>query len=83
VTSEKTKGTVPKMKEKLVKMLAKYKRVPEGEIKTDVPFTELDIDSIDIAELIMQVEEELNINLEISKKYNTIDKLAEYIESKI
>ena len=71
------------MKEKLVKMLAKYKRVPEGEIKTDVPFTELDIDSIDIAELIMQVEEELNINLEISKKYNTIDKLAEYIESKI
>ena len=58
------------MKEKLVKMLAKYKRVPEGEIKTDVPFTELDIDSIDIAELIMQVEEELNINLEISKKYN-------------
>ncbi len=71
------------MKEKLIKMLAEYKRVPESEIKTDVPFTELDIDSIDIAELVMQIEEELNVNLEISKKYNTIDKLADYIESVI
>ena len=71
------------MKEKLVKMLADFKRVPESEIKTDAPFTELDIDSIDIAELIMQLEEELNVNLEISKKYNTIDKLAAYIESVI
>lgn len=71
------------MKEKLIKMLADYKRVPESEIKTDVPFTELDIDSIDIAELVIQLEEELNVDLEISKKYNTIDKLAEYIESKI
>ena len=74
---------VSEMKEKLVKMLADFKRVPVSEIKTDAPFTELDIDSIDVAELIMQIEEELNVNLEISKKYNTIDKLAEYIESVI
>ncbi len=69
------------MKEKLVKMLAKFKGVSENEIKTDVPFSELDIDSIDVAELVMQLEEELNVTLEISKKYDNIDKLSEYIES--
>lgn len=71
------------MKEKLINMLAEFRGVPKSEIKTDVPFTELDIDSIDVAEMIMQLEEELNVTFEISKKYDTIDKLAEYIESVI
>lgn len=71
------------MKERLINMLAEFRGVPKSEIKTDAPFTELDIDSIDVAEMIMQLEEELNVTLEISKKYDTIDKLAEYIESVI
>ncbi len=71
------------MKEKLINMLSEFRGIPKSEIKTDVSFTEFDIDSIDVAEMIMQLEEELNVTLEISKKYDTIDKLAEYIESVI
>ena len=68
------------MKEKIVEILADYKNVDISEIKTDVPFTELGLDSLDVAELVMQIEDELGVTLEMSIKYNTVDKLAVYIE---
>jgi acyl carrier protein len=68
------------MKEKLIAILADYKNVDPSEIKTDVPFTELGLDSLDVAELVMQIEDELGVTLEMSTKYNTVDKLAAYIE---
>lgn len=68
------------MKDKLIEILADYKNVDPSEIKTDVPFTELGLDSLDVAELVMQIEDELGVTLEMSTKYNTIDKLAAYIE---
>ena len=67
------------MKEKIVEILADYKNVPVSEIKTDVSFTELGLDSLDVAELVMQIEDELGVTLEMSIKYNTVDKLADYI----
>ena len=67
------------MKEKIVEILADYKNVDISEIKTDVPFTELGLDSLDVAELVMQIEDELGVTLEMSIKYNTVDKLAAYI----
>lgn len=71
------------MKEKLVELVAEYKDVDPSEIKTDVPFPELGLDSLDVAELIMQIEGELGMTLELSIRYNTIDKLAAYIEDRI
>ena len=68
------------MKEKIIEILADYKNVDPSEIKTDVPFTELGLDSLDVAELVMQIEAELGVTLEMSIKYNTVDKLAVYIE---
>ena len=68
------------MKEKLIEILADYKNIDPSEIKTDVPFTELGLDSLDVAELVMQIEDELGVTLEMSVKYNTIDKLVAYIE---
>ena len=68
------------MKEKIVEILADYKRVSPDTIKTDAPFTELGLDSLDVAELVMQIEDELGVTLEMSIKYNSIDKLAAYIE---
>ncbi len=68
------------MKDKLIEILADYKNVDPSEIKTDVPFTELGLDSLDVAELVMTIEDELGVTLEMSTKYNTVDKLAAYIE---
>ena len=68
------------MKETLVKILADYKGVDASEIKTDVLFSELGLDSLDVAELVMQIEDELDVTLEMSAAYNTVDKLVAYIE---
>ena len=68
------------MKETLVKILADYKGVDASEIKTDAPFSELGFDSLDVAELVMQIEDELDVTLEMSAAYNTVDKLVAYIE---
>jgi acyl carrier protein len=70
------------MKEKIVEILADFKQVSPDEIKTNVPFTELGFDSLDVAELVMQIEEELGVTLEMSIKYNTVDKLVAYLETK-
>ena len=69
------------MKEKIVEILADYKDVDVSAIKTDVPFTELGLDSLDVAELVMQIEDELGVTLEMSITYHTIDKLVAYIEA--
>ena len=69
------------MKEQLVQILANYKGVDPSEIKTDVPFAELGLDSLDVAELVMQIEDELGVSLEMSAEYNTVDKLLAYIEA--
>ena len=71
------------MKEKIIEILADYKNVDPSEIKTDVPFTELGLDSLDVAELVMTIEDELGVTLEMSTKYNTVDKLAAYIEKNV
>ncbi len=68
------------MKEQLIQILADYKGVDVSEIKTDVPFSELGLDSLDVAELVMQIEDELGVVLEMSAAYNSVDKLAAYIE---
>ena len=68
------------MKEKIVEILADYKNVSPDAIKTDVPFTDLGLDSLDVAELVMQIEDELDVTLEMSAAYNTVDKLVAYIE---
>ena len=69
------------MKENIVEILADYKNVDVSEIKTDVPFTELGLDSLDVGELVLQIENELNVTLDMSIKYNTVDKLVAYIEA--
>ena len=38
------------------------------------------LDSLDVAELLLKVEEEMHVVLEPSPEYDTIDKLAQYLE---
>ena len=71
------------IKEKLVEIIAKYLDVEESTIKTDVHFTDLGLDSLDVAELIMQVEDELGISVELSEEIDTLDKLADYISEQL
>ena len=68
------------VKATIVRIIAEYLDKEESEIKTTDTFTEIGLDSLDIMELVMQMQEELDCKIELSQEITTIDKLVELIE---
>lgn len=72
------------MYEKLVKYAAKQLELDESEITPDSTFESLGIDSLDIVELIMDLEGELGIELDMEdQKIATFQELADFIDAKL
>ena len=72
------------MYEKLVSFAAKQLELDAAEIAPDSTFESLGIDSLDIMELIMDLESELGIELELEdEEIATFGDLAKFIESKL
>ncbi len=69
------------MKQKLVEIVADYREISPEDVKTDVPFTELGLDSLDVAELAMKIEDELGLFIDLSPELNSIEKMAVYLEN--
>ena len=69
--------------EKLTKLLAEHLDVDTGEIKAETTFESLGIDSLDTVEMLMELEEELGIELELSERVTTVGELAAFIEKKL
>jgi acyl carrier protein len=53
------------------------------EITAETTFEALGIDSLDIVEMVMQLEELYSISIELEEKMATVGELAAYIETKI
>ena len=72
------------MYEKLVSYAAKQLELDVSEITPDSTFESLGIDSLDIVEMIMDLESELGIELEMEdQKIATFQELADFIDSKL
>ena len=72
------------MYEKLVSYAAKQLELDPSEITPDSTFESLGIDSLDIVEMIMDLESELGVELELEdQKISTFQELADFIDSKI
>jgi acyl carrier protein len=72
------------MYEKLVAYAAKQLDIDAAEITPDSTFESLGIDSLDIVEMIMDLETELGVELEMEdQKIATFGELAAFIESKL
>ena len=72
------------MYEKLVKYAAKQLEIDASDISPDSTFESLGIDSLDIVEMIMDLESELGVELEMEdQKIATFGELAAFIDSKI
>ena len=69
------------MKAKLVEIVADYREIDPSEIKTDVPFTELGLDSLDVAELVTMIEDKFGLFIDLSPELNSIEKMADYLET--
>jgi len=72
------------MYERLVSYACKQLELNADEITKDSTFESLGIDSLDIVEMIMDLESELGVELEMEdQKITTFGELADFIESKL
>ena len=72
------------MFEKLVSYAAKQLELSADEITPYSTFESLGIDSLDIVEMIMDLETELGVELEMEdQKITTFGELADFIEAKL
>ena len=72
------------MYEKLVSYAAKQLELDPDEITRESTFESLGIDSLDIVEMLMDLESELGIELEMEdQKITTFGEMADFIESKL
>ena len=72
------------MYEKLVSYAARQLELDVDEITPNSTFESLGIDSLDIVEMIMDLESELGVELEMEdQKITTFQELADFVESKL
>ena len=72
------------MYEKLVSYAAQQLELEVDEITPNSTFESLGIDSLDIVEMIMDLETELGVELEMEdQQISTFGELAQFIESKL
>ncbi len=66
--------------ETIIRVIAGYLDKEESEFSPSDTFAEIGLDSLDIMELVMQLQEELDCKIELSQDITSIEKLAAYIE---
>lgn len=72
------------MYDKLVSYAVKHLELDADQITRESTFDSLGIDSLDIVEMIMDLETELGVELEMEEqKITTFGELADFIESKL
>ena len=69
------------MKDKIIEKIAAYKKVPADKISTSATWAELGLDSLDVTEMVMDMEDELGIEVDLNPEIKSIDDLVAYIES--
>ena len=69
------------VQEKIIELLAEATDTDAEEITESTAFADLGIDSLDLTEMAMQLEEEFGIELEMKPEINTVGKLTEVVEA--
>lgn len=67
--------------EKVAELITELNGEEVESITVDLPLTELSLDSLDIAELILNIEEEYDITIEDRENLKTVGDVVAYIEA--
>lgn len=73
------------MLDKIISYLAQQLDISPDELDASTTFESLNLDSLDMAEMIVDMEEEVGVDFEIDGevRLETIGELADYIEDKL
>ncbi len=66
--------------EKVAQEIADYKEISVDEITMESSFEELGLDSLDMVELIMKLEDALDVTLEMNEDLKTVGDVVRVIE---
>jgi len=69
------------MLEKITEILRDYKNDADLEVTEQSTFAELELDSLDTVELVMNLEEEFSVTIELSDNIQSVGDLIGIIES--
>lgn len=69
--------------EKIAELLAETAGCEASEIKPETKFSDLGIDSLDIVELIMNIEDEFKVEVEMEQSLVTVADLVAKIEAQL
>jgi len=69
------------MLEKITEALRDYKGEPDLEVTEQSTFADLELDSLDTVELVMNLEEEFSVTIEMNENIQTVGDLIKIIES--
>lgn len=69
------------MEQKIIEIIAEYQGKDASAYTADQTFASMGLDSLDLAELIIQLEDNTGITVDLSPKINTPAKLAAYINA--
>lgn len=69
--------------EKIRKIIVEQLGVGEDEIKLETSFEDLGVDSLDLFQIIIEIEEEFDIQIEDAEKITTVGDAVNFVESKI
>ena len=67
----------------MAEIIAEHVGCDVSEIEPETTFDDLGVDSLDTVEMVMKLEEELDVELELEGKFETVGDLAKFIESKL
>ena len=67
--------------EKVIALLAEHLEMDPSEITADTTFEDLDVDSLDTVEILMEMEDEFGIEIKFEKAGKSVGDLVAYIDS--
>ncbi len=68
--------------ERVIKVLAAHLEMDEAEITAETTMDELDVDSLDTVEILMEMEDEFGVSIQPSQvKITKVSDLSDYIDS--
>ena len=71
------------MFEKIQEMMLESLSLEKDDIKLESTFESLEIDSLDVFELVTEIEEEFDIEIEDAENLKSVQDLVAYIEGKV
>ena len=69
--------------ERVVKILVEAKDCDEAKIKMESTWADLELDSLDTVELVMNLEDEFGIQLEMNENLKTVGDVVEAIDAQL